>query len=414
MTKPPRMSVAGFPVHLLDKHDALAMIVERWRGGGPMPLGVASINLDHVHHFGAAGASRHLRSSGQVEWLDLIDGAPIAATARRLTGSAWPRLAGSDLIGPLLDEAERDGIRIGFLGGSDETSALLLEALARERPGLTVAGSWSPSRKEIIEEDASRILAEQVRAASVDVLVVGLGKPRQEIWIDRWAPETGASVLLAFGAVVDFLAGRVSRAPEWISRAGFEWAWRLAREPRRLARRYLGQGPTAYLAARRAIMLPRPQEPIPSKVRGAVIIPAHDEATVIERTLTGLKPLIRHPGVEIIVVCNGTTDDTADRARRFPGVLVVEIDDASKPAALNEGDRIATAWPRLYLDADIEVSATAVIRSPDLNDRTQLRTVFQTENLNDGSWPITAQPRTSAAHRPATIASPIFFLRLLP
>jgi len=354
------MSVAGFPVHLLEKHDAIAAIVERWRGGGPTPLGVASINLDHVHHFGAAGASHHLRGSGRVEWLDLIDGAPIAAAARRLTGSAWPRLAGSDLIDPLLDQAERDGIRIGFLGGSDETRELLLEALARERPALTVAGSWSPSRHEILDDEASRLLAAQVRAASVDVLVVGLGKPRQEIWIDRWAPETGARVLLAFGAVVDFLAGQVSRAPGWISRAGFEWAWRLALEPRRLARRYLGQGPSAYLASRRAIMLPAPQAPVPPKACGAIIIPAHNEASVIERTLTGLEPLIGHPGMEVIVVCNGTTDDTADRARRFTGVRVVEIDEASKTGALNEGDRIATVWPRLYLDADIEASATAV------------------------------------------------------
>ena len=360
MTTPPRMSVAGFPVHLLDKRDAVAIIVERWRSDGGVPLAVASINLDHVHHFGTAGASRGLRDSGQVNWLDLIDGAPIAAAARRLTGSAWPRLAGSDLIDPLLDQAERDGVRVGFLGGSDETRALLLETVAQARPGLTIAGSWSPSRHEINDEDAARTLAEQVRAASVQLLIVGLGKPRQEIWIDRWAPETGARVLLAFGAVVDFLAGRVSRAPGWISRAGFEWAWRLALEPRRLAKRYLGQGPSAYLASRSATMMARPPSSLPSGVHGAVIIPAHDEASVIERTLTGLEPLLREPGVEIIVVCNGSTDGTADRARRFTGVRVVEIDEASKAAALNEGDRIATEWPRFYLDADIESSATTV------------------------------------------------------
>jgi hypothetical protein len=95
-------------------------------------------------------------------------------------------------------------------------------------------------------------------------------------------------------------------------------------------------------------------------VRGAVIIPAYNEASVIERMLTGLEPLIRHPGVEVIVVCNGTVDDTADRARRYPGVLVVEIDEASKPGALNEGDRVATVWPRIYLDADVETTAASV------------------------------------------------------
>ncbi len=360
MTLAPRMSVSGFPVHLLDGVDALRIIVDRWQRDGPVPLGVASINLDHVHHFGSAGSARLLRDSGRVEWLDLIDGAPIAAAARRLTGSEWPRLAGSDLIHPLLDAAERDGMRVGFLGGSAETRAQLLAALERHRPGLMIAGAWTPSRTELADEDASRALAVEVKASRVDILVVGLGKPRQEIWIDRWAPDTGARVLLAFGAVVDFLAGRVSRAPAWISRAGFEWAWRLALEPRRLARRYLGQGPAAYLASRRAVLLPASAVPIPSDVRGAIIIPAHNEAAVIDRTLAGLEPLLGRPGVEVIVVCNATTDDTADRARQFDGVTVLEIDEASKPGALNAGDQVARAWPRIYLDADIETPASAI------------------------------------------------------
>lgn len=355
-----RMSVAGFPVHLVSEHDALSIIVERWRHPEWLPLGVASINLDHVHHFGTTGASRDLRKSGRVEWLDLIDGAPIATAARRVTGTSWPRLAGSDLIGPILDQAEQDGIRIGFLGGSDDTRRLLLETLARDRPGLFVAGAWSPTRHQITDEDAARALADEVRTVGVGLLVVGLGKPRQEVWIDRHGAETGAQVLLAFGAVVDFLAGRVSRAPRWIARAGFEWAWRLALEPRRLARRYLGQGPAAYLASRRATLLPAPPASVPVDLKGAVIIPAHDEASVIERTLRCLAPLKEAPGMEVIVVCNGTSDDTADRARRFAGVHVVEIPEASKTAALNEGDRLATTWPRIYLDADIETTAIAI------------------------------------------------------
>jgi len=356
------MWIAGLPVQLLDEPDALAAIADRWRRDGLPPLGVASVNLDHVHHFGVRGASHGLLSSGRVEWLDLIDGAPVAAAARRLTGSRWPRLAGSDLIAPLLDRAEREGVRVGFLGGGEESRRLLLENLARERPGLVVAGGWSPTRHQVTDEDAGRMLAQEVRAAGVDLLVVGLGKPRQEIWIDRHGPETGARVLLAFGAVIDFLAGRVSRAPGWVARAGLEWAWRLALEPRRLARRYLGEGPAAYLAVRRAVLAPDAApdpDAVPAGVRGAVIIPAHDEAAVIERTLTALTPLAA-AGVEVIVVCNGTTDDTAERARRVPGIRVVEIPEPSKTAALNAGDRLATAWPRVYLDADIEATPAAL------------------------------------------------------
>ncbi|WP_307858582.1 glycosyltransferase [Microbacterium flavescens] len=100
---------------------------------------------------------------------------------------------------------------------------------------------------------------------------------------------------------------------------------------------------------------------LPPDAHGAVIIPAHDEAEVIARTLRSLAPLCTLQGVEVIVACNGCADDTAGIAARFGGVRVAETDVASKVAGLNLGDRVATAWPRLYLDADIEISPSAVI-----------------------------------------------------
>ncbi|WP_448258196.1 glycosyltransferase [Microbacterium aurum] len=100
---------------------------------------------------------------------------------------------------------------------------------------------------------------------------------------------------------------------------------------------------------------------LPTDVRGVVIIPAHDEAAVIERTLTALAPLTALAGLEVIVVCNGCRDDTAALARRFAGVTVIETDRASKPFAMNLGDETATLWPRLYLDADIEIEPRAVL-----------------------------------------------------
>lgn len=95
-------------------------------------------------------------------------------------------------------------------------------------------------------------------------------------------------------------------------------------------------------------------------IQGAIIIPAHDEAAVIGRTLAALAALADDPGIEIVVVCNGCRDDTAAIARAHPGVRVVETDRPSKTGALNLGDASVTAWPRLYLDADIELSPSAV------------------------------------------------------
>ncbi|GAA3796838.1 glycosyltransferase [Cellulomonas soli] len=93
---------------------------------------------------------------------------------------------------------------------------------------------------------------------------------------------------------------------------------------------------------------------------GSVVIPAHDEAAVIARTLAPLAEDAAAGRLEVVVVCNGCTDATAEIARSVPGVQVVEIDVASKPAALRAGDAAATRFPRLYLDADIESAPGAV------------------------------------------------------
>lgn len=276
-----RIVVGGVPVDLLDEDVALSLIAEHARAARGWPLGVMSVNLDHIHHFGKGGRSRATpfvwarpgpetptrgpspealvpggtgasgAPSEAVRWLALLDGAPLVRHATNITGRPWPRLAGSDLIEPLLSRAEADGCTVGFLGGTTATLGRLSERLASERPHLLVRGTWAPARADLTDPVRTTELVEAVRAAHVDVLVVGLGKPRQEHWIVDHGPATGAAVLLAFGAVVDFLAGDVRRAPEPVRDHGLEWAWRLALEPRRLARRYLLDGPPALAEARR-------------------------------------------------------------------------------------------------------------------------------------------------------------------
>lgn len=250
-----RVRLGGVPVDLLGRREAIDTIAARFGRIEGRPLGVASVNLDHIHHFGdvaPAGQALHDGDDAPVEWLNLVDGAPLATAARRITHRDWPRLAGSDLIDPVLGRAEDARSTVGFVGGSALTHERLVRRLALTHPALRLTGCWAPDRAELGDDDACKALADDVSAHRVDVLVVCLGKPRQEHWIERYGPQTGSRVLLAFGAVVDFLAGRIERAPRWVADHGMEWAWRFAREPRRLAHRYLVDGPPAYLALRRS------------------------------------------------------------------------------------------------------------------------------------------------------------------
>jgi glycosyltransferase involved in cell wall biosynthesis len=121
------------------------------------------------------------------------------------------------------------------------------------------------------------------------------------------------------------------------------------------------------LNRRRWQQLPQAMKPVPPhnlsgpRRRGAVIIPAYNEAAVIKRTLDPLRSAAADGFIELIVVCNGCTDGTADVARSVPAVKVLELEVGSKPAALNAGDAAATQWPRLYLDADVQITAEAAI-----------------------------------------------------
>lgn len=101
----------------------------------------------------------------------------------------------------------------------------------------------------------------------------------------------------------------------------------------------------------------QPPMDAPGTLLGSVIIPAHNEEVVIGRIL---KELSGDPRFEIIVVPNGCTDSTADVARDFPGVRVVELTEGSKIAALNAGDAAATVFPRAYIDADVHLSPTTL------------------------------------------------------
>ncbi len=206
---------------LMSRAVALRLIESYASGLESGQLAVSSVNLDHIHHFGRdprmAGCfiSTSDANGGPcgIRWLNLVDGAPVAQQARRLSGEAVPKLSGSDLIGPILDIARRSGLRVGFLGGRPETHHRLQSGWSSAYPDITVAGWWAPEREELTHPERALHLTAEIAAAAVDILIVGLGKPRQEQWILENGIASAARVLLAFGAVVDFLAGEIPRAP---------------------------------------------------------------------------------------------------------------------------------------------------------------------------------------------------------
>jgi exopolysaccharide biosynthesis WecB/TagA/CpsF family protein len=380
-----RIELGGCPVDLLGHDDAVAAISLRLAADWGAPLGVVSVNLDHIHHFGTGARWHGAIETGAVDdidWLNLIDGAPVATQARRMTGEVWPRLAGSDLTGPILGSITTARARVGFFGGMPETQDLLRAKLAAERPGLQISGFWAPSRDDLEDPARSRELALEVNESGTDVLVVGLGKPRQELWIAEHGKESGARVLLAFGAVVDFLAGRVERAPAWVARAGLEWAWRLSREPRRLASRYLVDGPPAYISVHRfasvgtieAAPLLEPRRPVAvgssagrfvtddSPVDVAAIIVTYNSAGHLAPLLKSLRAECADQRIRVVVADNGSMDGTHGLLAREPDILTVETGgNVGYAQGINAAmSRVGKATSLLILNPDLVVERGAV------------------------------------------------------
>ncbi|WP_233428373.1 WecB/TagA/CpsF family glycosyltransferase [Mycobacterium ostraviense] len=244
-----RMIIGGTIVERREFDDVLSIIASRLQSPTTASLAVGSVNLDHLYHFRKIMPA----PTGPLDWLLLADGTPIAWRGQLLTGTPWPRVTGADLLPGVLALAETTGQRVGFFGGSAETHRLLAPVLRKRHPALAISGMWAPDADDI--ESLSGRLAAAIRVARTDILIVSLGKPRQEQWVDRYGCATGARVLLPCGGAIDFLAGKTKRAPGWMQKFGLEWLHRLINEPRRLARRYLLQGPIALLRTARAQLI---------------------------------------------------------------------------------------------------------------------------------------------------------------
>jgi len=141
-----------------------------------------------------------------------------------------------DFTGPLMENAENKGWSIYFVGGREEIGLKAAEVLRERYPSLdftTASGYFEFGSQQ--EAD----LIEDINRKKPNILMVGMGMPRQELWISRFIDQLEVNVILPAGACMDYVAGEVPTPPRWMGRAGLEWLYRLNVEPRRLARRYL-------------------------------------------------------------------------------------------------------------------------------------------------------------------------------
>ncbi|MBL7114468.1 MAG: WecB/TagA/CpsF family glycosyltransferase [Kiritimatiellae bacterium] len=165
------------------------------------------------------------------------DGMPLAWIGRAKRHPV-ERIYGPDLMLRVLAQGVAKGTRHFFYGDTPTTLQSLHDRLEERFPGLQIAGTYSPPFRDL-DDNETRQIAQTINAAKPDIVWVGLGTPKQDLWVHTFRPLLDASALIPVGAAFRFHAGVLRQAPRWVMRSGLEWLFRLLTEPRRLWRRYL-------------------------------------------------------------------------------------------------------------------------------------------------------------------------------
>ncbi len=167
-----------------------------------------------------------------------IDGMPIVKIGRR-KGLECERCAAPDIMGLVFKEGLKEGKTHYFYGGNDDEVLKKIRInLERDFPGIHIVGMYSPPFRPLNEKEDKQI-CEEINNLHPDFLWVGIGAPKQEIWMYQHQSIIHNTVMIGVGAGFNFIAGTLDKSPNWIEKICLEWLYRLIKEPKRLWRRYL-------------------------------------------------------------------------------------------------------------------------------------------------------------------------------
>ncbi len=239
---PPRPTAAIFEIPIdLGSPSELLRTLSGWAGEGR----TRRVMYVNAHVVNQTRSSAALRAA--LERADLIycDGYGVRLAAHVLDLDVPHRMTGADWIWELAGLCEAGGRSMYLVGSEPPNARLAAERLREAFPRLSVAGTHhgffeldSPHNERVIEDILQR---------RPDIVLVGMGTPKQELWVDRYAERLDGALVWTVGALFDYVSGRVPRAPRWLANNGWEWIFRLAIEPQRMWRRYLIGNP-AFLS----------------------------------------------------------------------------------------------------------------------------------------------------------------------
>jgi N-acetylglucosaminyldiphosphoundecaprenol N-acetyl-beta-D-mannosaminyltransferase len=243
MNQLPQVDILGVEVNMLTMSQAVVQlsdwIEERVR---------VYVSPCNVYSVMQSRRDARVRQALQSASLVTPDGMPLVWMGKWAGPGDMDRVSGPDLMLALCRVSVKQGYSHFFYGGAPGVPQLLASKLQARFPGLNVVGTHSPpfSPSPAVEETA---VIERINRAAPDIVWVGLGAPKQDLWMAVYRKRLDAPVLIGVGAAFDFHSGRIQQAPTWMQRLGLEWLHRLLKEPKRLWYRYLVYNPQFALLA---------------------------------------------------------------------------------------------------------------------------------------------------------------------
>ena len=228
-----RRKILGINFDFLDYDSALEMI-EQWRRGGKRTY----ITLTNPHSVLLCHRDPNMQKATNGAGLTLPDGVGIIWAVKILGYNNNGLITGPDFMLKLGDRGRKRRYKHYFYGGAKGIAEKLAANLSGKYPGLQVADTYSPPFRQLTKAEDLAIV-KKINSAKPDIVWVGLGAPKQEKWIADHMGRIDATVMIGIGAAFDFHSGNVKWAPAWIRKSGFEWLYRLTKEPGRMWRRNL-------------------------------------------------------------------------------------------------------------------------------------------------------------------------------
>ena len=169
--------------------------------------------------------------------MSLPDGKPLSLISKKRGFKEAERVTGPDLMEELFNISEKMGYKHYFYGSTQETLKTLKEKLNDKYPNMKIVGMHSPPFRKLTEDEDKEII-ELINNSNPDFIWVGLGAPKQEIWMYEHKNKL-TGLMIGVGAGFDYHADNISRAPKWMQNMSLEWLYRLIQDPKRLFYRYM-------------------------------------------------------------------------------------------------------------------------------------------------------------------------------